>query len=130
MTIFDHKSLTIKPDVFAPDGAEVRLLCQTRNASAAHFSLQPGQTSRAMRHRTVEEIWFIVAGQGEMWRQYKDREKLLPLAPDMCLTIPVGTEFQFRNTGAGVFSAYAVTMPPWPGEDEAVTVDGIWQAKI
>ena len=40
----------------------------------------------------------------------------------MCLTIPLGTHFQFRSLGPGPLAAVAVTMPPWPGPDEAVPV--------
>jgi len=32
----------------------------------AHFHLPAGQVSRAVRHRTVEEIWFVLSGRGEM----------------------------------------------------------------
>jgi mannose-6-phosphate isomerase-like protein (cupin superfamily) len=48
------------------------------------------------------------------------------LAPGSCLTIPVGTRFQFRTRGTEPLSAVAVTMPPWPGDGEAVEVQGGW----
>ena len=35
----------------------------------AHFALEAGRVSRAIQHRTVSEIWFVLAGRGEMWRQ-------------------------------------------------------------
>jgi mannose-6-phosphate isomerase-like protein (cupin superfamily) len=40
------------------------------------------------------------------------------------LSIPVGTTFQFRNTGPGTLAAVGVTMPPWPGPGEAELMDG------
>ena len=43
----------------------------------AHFSLGPGETSRAVAHRTVEEIWFFVSGQGEMWRRQGADEQIV-----------------------------------------------------
>jgi hypothetical protein len=51
------------PDVIAPDGSAVRLLAQLGGGSLAHFELAPGQTSRAVAHRTVEGsgISFTVA---------------------------------------------------------------------
>jgi mannose-6-phosphate isomerase-like protein (cupin superfamily) len=42
------------------------------------------------------------------------------------LAIPVGTRFQFRNTSAAPLDIIGTTMPPWPGEDEAVFVAGKW----
>ena len=44
----------------------------------------------------------------------------------MCLTIPLGTHFQFRSLGPEPLAAVAVTMPTWPGPDEALPVAGHW----
>ena len=92
----------------------------------AHFTLAAGATSTAVTHRTVEEIWFVLGGRGEMWRRQGAREEIVPLAPGTCLTIPLGTAFQFRAVGRDALTAVAVTMPPWPGEHEASTVAGPW----
>ncbi|HEY0182462.1 MAG TPA: cupin domain-containing protein [Rhodopila sp.] len=113
-------------DVLAPDGSEVRILLSLAGGSMAHFRLPAGQISRAVRHRTVQEIWYIVSGEGEMWRSREGDAAIVPLAPGTCLTIPVRTSFQFRSTGDAPLAAVAVTMPPWPGDDEAEIVDGKW----
>jgi mannose-6-phosphate isomerase-like protein (cupin superfamily) len=88
----------------------------------AHFELAPGRTSIAVTHRTVEEIWFFLSGSGEMWRRQGEREEIVPVERGVCVTIPLGTHFQFRATGTEPLAAVAVTMPPWPGDDEAVRV--------
>ncbi len=100
--------------------------------SAAHFRLAPGAVSRAGRHRTVEEIWYILSGQGEMWRSDGDREEVAALRPDLRLTIPLGTSFQFRATGDRPLSAFAVTMPPWPAgsDEEWVEVAPYWPLSL
>jgi mannose-6-phosphate isomerase-like protein (cupin superfamily) len=113
-------------DVLAPDGSEVRILLQLAGGSMAHFRLPPGQASQAVTHSTVEEIWYVVEGEGEMWRKHGETERIDTLTPGTCLTIPVGTHFQFRAPGTSAFAAVGVTMPPWPGMDEAVPVEGIW----
>jgi mannose-6-phosphate isomerase-like protein (cupin superfamily) len=121
-------------DVLAPDGSDVRVLLALPGGSMAHFELAGGRTSRAMVHRTVDEIWYILRGRGEMWRRDAGRkgglgrEETVTLEPGVCLSIPVGTHFQFRSTGDGPLSAVAVTMPPWPGEGEAREVSGAWPA--
>ena len=79
-----------------------------------------------MTHRTVEEIWYVLAGRGEMWRRQGNRDRVVPLEPGVCLTIPLGTHFQFRSLGPAPLAAVAVTMPPWPGSDEAMPVAGHW----
>lgn len=123
---FDTRRLPAEPDVSAPDGSDVRILLSLDRGSMAHFTLNPGQISRAIRHRSVDEIWYIISGEGEMWRRARDTEEVSKLIPGISLTIPVGTEFQFRATGKIPLEAVAITMPPWPGEQEAVFVDGKW----
>ena len=93
----------------------------------AHFELRPGETSAAVVHRTVDEIWYFLEGSGEMWRIDGKQEETVPVEQGVCITIPVGTRFQFRSTGGRPLGAIGVTMPPWPGMDEAVEVDGIWE---
>ena len=104
----------------APDGSTVRPLCILPGvASFAHFQLAVGQVSTAVSHRTVQEIWYVLAGEGVMWRHQNDREELTPLTQGTCLTIPLGTSFQFRAGPAGL-EVVAVTVPPWPDDpDEA-----------
>ena len=86
-------------DVVAPDGSEVRILLSLAGGSMAHFLLPGGQVSRAVRHRTVDEIWYVLSGTGEMWRSDGRREDIRRLSAGTCLTIPVGTSFQFRALG-------------------------------
>jgi mannose-6-phosphate isomerase-like protein (cupin superfamily) len=92
----------------------------------AHFQLGAGQTSLAVTHRTVEEIWYVLSGRGEMWRKQGPSEEVVALEPGTCLTIPLGTHFQFRASPGEAVSAIGVTMPPWPGDNEAVLVTGRW----
>ena len=66
--MFDKKLLPEQRDAVAPDGSDVRLLLGLRGGGLAHFELAPGETSVAVHHRTVEEIWYFVSGRGEMWR--------------------------------------------------------------
>ncbi len=65
-----------------------------------------------------------------MWRKLEDREETVDLRASLCLTIPVGTHFQFRSFGYEPLSAVGVTMPPWPGEDEAIIVEGPWEPTV
>ena len=130
MTRFETQMLPGEPDVTAPDGSDVRVLPQIAGASMAHFELPPGNTSRAVAHRTVEEAWFVVGGEGEMWRKLGDQEEVVKLTPGVALTLPLGTHFQFRATGDEPLQAVGFTVPPWPGEDEAFAVTGPWQASV
>jgi len=128
MTPFTTKPLPETHDVLAPDGSEVRILLALAGGSMAHFRLPPGKVSRAVRHVTVEEIWYVLGGTGEMWLSQSGHARIVAVAAGVCLTIPLGTEFQFRASKDGPLTAVAITMPPWPGPEEAVFVPGIWHA--
>ncbi len=122
----DIKHLPEEPDVTAPDGSDVRVLLQLSGGSMAHFELAPGVVSRAVAHRTVDEIWYFISGRGQMWRKDGASERVDEVEPGICITIPCGTGFQFRTVGDEPLAAVGVTMPPWPGMDEAFDVDGYW----
>jgi len=48
--------------------------------------------------------------------------------PGASLNIRLSTQFQFCCYGAVLLSVIGVTMPPWPGGEEAVFVHGPWQS--
>jgi mannose-6-phosphate isomerase-like protein (cupin superfamily) len=121
------KYLPDVPDDVAPDGSEVRLLLGLGGGGMAHFQLAPNRVSKAVTHRTVEEIWYFLTGRGQMWRKRDGLVEMADLSPGVCVTIPLGTHFQFRCQGDEPLSAVAVTMPPWPGKDEAMFVTGPWE---
>jgi len=130
MRAFETKTLGAAPDAVAPDGTMVRLLAALSGGSFAHFELPPGAVSQAVLHRTVEEIWWFVAGRGELWRRTEKREEVVAVGPGVCATIPLGTRFQFRASAETPLAFVAVTMPPWPGDGEAEIVEGRWRPTV
>src|SRR5262249_22540971 len=127
---FDTKPLADTRDAIAPDGSEVGVLLQLARGGMAHFELGPGLVSRAVAHHSVDEIWYIVGGTGQMWRRQGTRQQTVPLRPGTCVSIPAGTHFQFRCGSGAPLAAVGVTMPPWPGEREAYQVTGTWAAEL
>jgi mannose-6-phosphate isomerase-like protein (cupin superfamily) len=130
LSLFETKHLAPEPDVVAPDGSDVRVLLKLSRGGLAHFTLAAGQTSVAVRHRTVEEIWYAISGRAEMWRRIGDHEETVELGAEDCVTMPLGTHFQFRNVGHEPFVAVGVTMPPWPGDGEAIESKGPWKPTV
>jgi|SRR5580704_16653054 mannose-6-phosphate isomerase-like protein (cupin superfamily) len=122
------------PDAIAPDGSEIHFLMPASGhspesdplhdalrASLVEVRLPAGRTSTAVRHRTVEEIWYFLAGTGAVWRRSPDGTvHAMPVSPGCVVTIPTGWAFQFRATESLRFLCY--TSPPWPGESEAESV--------
>lgn len=134
------------PDTIAPDGSEIRLLAGTpqaaTRASLCEVTLPPGQVSRPVWHQTVEEIWYVLEGAGDVWRcpppagtgasgitaatgSAGAPPAPLPdvapvrVSPGDALVIPTNWRFQFRASSAGPLRFLCYTSPPWPGPDEA-----------
>ena len=131
---FTTKHIGEAAEVIAPDGSEVRILCRTGRGSMAHFRLAPGAIARAVAHRTIDEVWFVVSGRGRMWLRHHgdggDLEEIVELRAGLSLSIPLGTHFQFHAADDAPLAAVGVAMPPWPGEDEAYVVEGPWQPTV
>jgi len=128
--MFETTVLPAEPTAVAPDGSDVRVLVGLGGGGMAHFELGPGQVAVAVRHRTVDELWYVTHGRGQMWRAGGGRDEVVDLHPGTAVSIPAGTSFQFRSFGHEGVTAVAVTMPPWPGEGEAELVDGPWQPTV
>jgi mannose-6-phosphate isomerase-like protein (cupin superfamily) len=124
----ETKHLATRHDYLAPDGSEIRLLPNGKGGGLAHCTLAPGRTSLAVRHRTVEEIWYFLEGTGEVWRKFGGKENTIKVEPGDSLTIPVGCCFQFRNKGVERLRFIIATMPKWPGLGEAVLVTNHWKS--
>jgi mannose-6-phosphate isomerase-like protein (cupin superfamily) len=115
--------------VLAPDGSEIRPLVTVAGGSLVHCTLRPGEVTRPVQHRTVEEVWYCVAGEGELWRKSDAAEEIVALRPGVAISLPLGTRFQFRATRSAPLEVIITTLPPWPGEDEAFTPEGggVWE---
>lgn len=124
--MLETKQLPDKCDYLAPDGSEIRKLPWMRGGGFAHCKLPPRRTTQAVVHRYVEELWYCISGTGEIWRKLGNLNQVDTLCAGTTVTIPTGTQFQFRTTGTEPLCILISTMPPWPGPEEAVPVDGNW----
>ena len=112
METFETEQLPGQYNYLAPDGSEIRLLPEMKDGGLSHCRLPIQGISQAVTHKTVEEIWYFIQGQGKVWRKQGDREEVVDAGPGTCLTIPTGTHFQFRNTGQEPLRFIITTMPP------------------
>jgi mannose-6-phosphate isomerase-like protein (cupin superfamily) len=127
---FETKTIGAAPDAIAPDGSEVRVLCQLSRGGLAVFSLPSGAVAKAVAHHAVEELWYVISGRGRMWRKLGEDEEVTELGPGLSLSIPTGTHFQFRCDSPEPLVVIGATMPPWPGDAEAFCVEGTWQPTV
>jgi mannose-6-phosphate isomerase-like protein (cupin superfamily) len=125
---FDTMTLPQQYNDLAPDGSEIRLLTDMKGGGLAHCLLPPGATSVPVLHRHVDEMWYRISGQGDVWRRHESAEEAIQVRSGVALTVPTDTAFQFRNTGEEPLCFVIATMPPWPGESEAEKAKGKWEA--
>lgn len=112
----------------SPLGAHVRLLMDGPHGDMIHSTVPPGMVGRACHFRLIDEFWYILSGEGEIWRRATDgHETITRLVPGMYIDIQLGTAFQYRCAGDVPLVFTCTAMPPWPGDHEAVIVDGPWE---
>jgi mannose-6-phosphate isomerase-like protein (cupin superfamily) len=121
------RSFPSTPDGRSPAGAEIRYLIEGETGGMIHSTVPPGQVNRATVHATVSEFWHVLSGEGEIWRRDGTGEETTVLARGVSIDIPVGTAFQYRCIGVDALRFLCITMPPWPGDQEATVVEGPWK---
>jgi mannose-6-phosphate isomerase-like protein (cupin superfamily) len=121
------RSFPAAPDAHSPAGAEIRYLMEGRTGNMIHSTVPPGQVNRATVHATVSEFWHVLSGAGRIWRRDATGEGTTVLEAGVSIDIPIGTAFQYRCDGAVPLRFLCITMPPWPGDDEATFIDGPWE---
>ena len=62
----------------SPLGARIRFLMEGQHGNMIHSTVPPGMTGRACRFRTIDEYWFILSGEGEIWRSAPDGQRASP----------------------------------------------------
>lgn len=122
--------LPSRPDAKSPAGADIRFIMDGTTGNMIHSTVPAGQINRAMLHKTVSEFWYILEGSGEIWRKDNKEERITALVKGVSIDIPVGTAFQYRNTGSTPLKFICISMPPWPGDAEAAHINGAWQPTV
>lgn len=122
--------LPATPDAKSPAGADIRFIMDGTTGNMIHSTVPSGQINRATVHETISEFWYILEGKGEIWRKDGLEERVTSLVAGVSIDIPVGTSFQYRNVGTKPLKFICISMPPWPGDDEASHLDGTWEPTI
>lgn len=123
-----------EPDYNAPDGSEITYLIKGQAGDfgdLCNCKLPIGKTSIAVKHQTVQELWNFTAGHGEFWLHDGESEIIIKVKKGTSILIHPGISFQFRNTSPDTtLESTITTMPPWPGPNEAVVVEGKWNPTV
>ena len=85
---FETLRLPANYDHIALDQSQIRELPRMKRGSMAHCNLSPQRTSIVIKHKTIEEIWYFLQGQGQVWRKQGAREEVVDISPGISLTLP------------------------------------------
>ncbi len=121
-------------DYNAPDGSQITYLIKGQPGDfgdLCNCKLPIGKTSIAVTHQTVKELWNFTAGKGQFWLKDGDVETISEVKKGTSILIYPGVSFQFRNTSEDtILESTITTMPPWPGANEALVVEGKWNPTV
>jgi mannose-6-phosphate isomerase-like protein (cupin superfamily) len=121
------RSFPSAPGGRSPAGAEIRYLLDGETGTMIHSTVPPGQVNRATVHATVSEFWHVLSGRGQIWRRDVTGEQTTVLERGVSIDLPVGTAFQYRCTGDEPLQFLCISMPRWPGDQEATVIKGPWK---
>ncbi|MBS0208142.1 MAG: cupin domain-containing protein [Planctomycetes bacterium] len=119
----DIRQLDAVPAFTTKDGSEIRELLAYRNSCIAKQSLAearvpPGGTTTLHYHPVTEEIYYILAGEGQM----RLADELRTVGPGDAIAIPPGMIHQISNTGDETLALLCCCVPAYEHHD-TVLVD-------
>jgi mannose-6-phosphate isomerase-like protein (cupin superfamily) len=95
------------------DGSTIRELMHAANQSLAEATLSPGRQTQRHYHASSEELYYLLAGEGEL---EVDGERS-PVGPGDAILIPPGAWHEIRASQDGVLRFLCCCAPPYRHED-------------
>lgn len=77
-------------------GAEIRHILSSPPGDLTHAVCPAGHVSPTHQLPELDEAYFILAGEGEIWRGTDERSAVTRLRPGRWVQMPAGMRFQFR----------------------------------
>ena len=105
--------LSTDPDSASPGGTEIRYLIKSSLGDLTHATCPERQVAPVHKLLGLHEAYYVLAGNGEIWRRTDDREGITALRPGRWVEMPAGTEFQFRAGRDAALVLLVIVMPSW-----------------
>lgn len=121
----DIQNLDRVPAFTTKDGSEIRELLAHRNAgirnqTLAEARVPPGARTLPHYHVRTEEIYYVLAGRGEM----RVGQEVRPVGPGDAIAIPPGAVHQIANTGDVILKFLCCCAPGYEHEDTVLVPAG------
>ncbi len=118
VAVVEVRSLDAATPFVTADGSVIRSLLDRTNSDVANQSLAeatiaPGEATQRHYHGVLEELYYVVAGHGDMEVDGERR----PVGPGDAILIPPGAWHQLRASADGEIKILCCCAPPYRDED-------------
>jgi len=106
------------PAFITKDKSEIREIMAPANSrierqSLAEAIVYPGDSTELHLHKTIEEIYYILEGEGNMWQDGEERA----INPGDAIANPPGIPHYITNTGDTPLVFLCICVPNYTHED-------------
>jgi len=120
--------LAADPDAVSPGGgAEIRYVLASPLGELTHAVCRTGEVAPTHLLPELDEAYYVLAGEGEIWRSAAKREAVTALRPGRWVQMPAGTRFQYRANRGSSLVFLVVVLPRWRPELFHIVEDGPWR---
>jgi mannose-6-phosphate isomerase-like protein (cupin superfamily) len=127
MTMVATHTLSAEPDAISPGGgAEIRHILSSPLGDLTHAVCPAGQVAPTHLLPALDEAYYVLAGEGEIWRSTDRRTGVTALVPGRWVQMPAGTKFQYRASRDASLVFLVVVLPTWRPELFHTVDEAIW----
>jgi mannose-6-phosphate isomerase-like protein (cupin superfamily) len=107
------------------EASEIRLFPSFEQGEIVHARALADRPSLAATLTGVGELFYVLEGEGELWRRTGQVEDVTKLFAGRCVSIPPGLDYQYRALGESM-EFLVTTMPRWTEDNWSKAKTRYW----
>ena len=126
MVAWSTGTLPLEPTRTAPSGnVDIRMLPNLPSGEITHAQVASRSTSSSAFLDSMTEFFYVLDGEGQLWRQFGKDEEVIELKQGRCVSIPAKVHYQFQCTTPPL-SFLVVVAPRWDVKSWHEVSEGYW----
>ena len=123
--------LALEPNKPSQGGeAEIRDILSSTEGDLTHVVCPARHVAPTHHLPELDEQYYVLAGEGEIWRATEEREAVTALRPGRWVKMPAGMRFQYRANRGSSLVFLLVVLPSWRTELFSTVADGLWRPGV